>query len=68
MINSLTPTHLQLLRRCDGGLRLWESGDARKAVLAELDVLSRLGVVMFEEGNGYVLTPLGDATLARLDR
>lgn len=68
MIPSLTTTQLNLLRRCDGGLRVWESGAALDALRADLAILLRLALVAADEWRGYELTPTGEACLVRQAR
>ena len=56
-----------LLRRSDGGLRLFETGTALTRVLADLNVLLRFDLVSFDETRGYELTRLGEERLARIE-
>ncbi len=63
MIKILTTTQHNLLRRCDGGLRLWEVGIEQQALLAELRVLSQLGLVTFDEARGFELSVDGESWL-----
>ena len=65
---NLTLAQQKLLRRCDGGLRVWEVGAERSALLVELLVLSHLGLVAFDEIPGYELTAAGEAWLIARDR
>lgn len=67
MIQSLTRPQLILLRRCDGGLRVWETGPALAALMAEVARLRDLGLVVLDEARGYQLTPQGEACLVRFD-
>ena len=67
MIRSLNAQQLLILRRCDGGLHVWETGPALEALLAELEVLRHWKLVSFDETSGYETTPAGDAWLDRLD-
>lgn len=67
MIHSLTPRQLNLLRRCDGGLRVWETGADLRALMAEVELLRELELVWLDEPRGYELTATGDACLVRLD-
>lgn len=60
----LNSTQAGVLRRCRGGLRVWEIGAERAALWAELADLCRLGLVRFDETSGYETTPAGDAWLA----
>ncbi len=68
MIQSLSKQQLNLLRRCDGGLRVWESGRALESLLVDLGVLCHLKLVLRDEVRGYELTAAGEALLARLGR
>lgn len=65
MIQSLTRNQLILLRRCDGGLRVWETGAALSALMAEVALLRELGLVAHDEARGYELTPAGEACIVR---
>jgi hypothetical protein len=67
MIQSLTKDQLILLRRCDGGLRVWETGAALAALMVEVAALRDLRLVCLDEARGYELTPRGEACLVRLD-
>ena len=67
MIRSLTSTQLKILRRCTGGLRVWEVGVELKMLLAELLALRQLDLVAFDETHGYGLTPQGEACLLKFD-
>lgn len=67
MIESLTAAQLTLLRRCHGGLRLFETGAPLKALLDDLAVLDRLELVVRDETRGYELTPQGERCLIRLE-
>ena len=68
MIQSLLRHQVDALRRCDGGLRVWETGEALSALLAEVALLCQLGLVERDETRGYELTPAGEACLLRFDR
>ncbi len=68
MIPTLTPSQQTLLRRCDGGLRLWEVGAKRAALLADLSVLTHLRFVSFDDDLGYELTAEGEAWLIDASR
>ena len=63
----LTREQLLVLRRCSGGLRVWEVGSDLQALLAELDILRRHKLVSFDERLGYEATPAGEAWLMRFD-
>lgn len=63
----LTTPQQILLRRCEAGLRLHETGAARIAVLGDLVVLCQLRLVSSDPIRGYELTPRGESRLARLD-
>lgn len=63
----LTPAQLNLLRRCSGGLSMWEVGEDRIAVVAQLVALCQLRLVCFDEQSGYDTTAAGEAWLADLD-
>lgn len=63
----LNPSQLTLLRRCSGGLRVWETGAAFVALRAELDALCRLELVRFEEGRGFETSAAGEAWLVQFD-
>ncbi len=65
MIQKLTPFQSTLLRRCDGGLRVWEAGEQLVALKAELAVLCELGLVSFDDDGGYQLTAAGDSSLIK---
>lgn len=65
---SLTASQLILLRRCDGGLRVFETGPALTALLADLAVLNELRLVVANDANGHELTPSGEICLTRLGR
>lgn len=65
MTDSLTLAQLNLLRRCDGGLRVFESGAALTALQADLGVLVRLGLVAADDASGYGLTAQGERWLVR---
>jgi hypothetical protein len=68
MIKILTAAQHNLLRRCDGGLRIWEIGPERDALLVGLRVLSQLGLVALDETQGFELTAEGEAWLIDKDR
>jgi hypothetical protein len=63
MTKTLTLAQRTLLRRCDGGLRLWEVGAERAALLVELNLLSHLRLVSLDESLGWDLTSDGEAWL-----
>ena len=63
MTKTLTLAQRNLLRRCDGGLRLWEIGAQRAALLVELNLLSQLRLVSLDEARGWELTSEGEAWL-----
>jgi hypothetical protein len=64
---SLTPVQLLILRRCSGGLRVWEAGADLKPLLSELATLCRLELVSFDVGRGYETTSAGEAWLNKFD-
>ncbi len=64
---SLTPRQLIVLRRCSGGLRVWEIGNAFTTLLAELNILCKLQLVIFQEGRGFETTASGEAWLVEFD-
>jgi hypothetical protein len=59
----LTPVQLLVLRRCSGGLRVWEVGADLKTLMVELTALCLLRLVSFDEGRGYQTTSAGEAWL-----
>lgn len=63
----LTPEQLVILRRCNGGLRVWEVASDLAALLAELNVLRQLDLVRFDDTRGYEVTAAGEAWLVRFD-
>jgi hypothetical protein len=67
MIQSLTRNQLILLRRCDGGLRVWETGRALSALMAEVALFRDLGLVSLDEVRGHELTHRGEACLVRFE-
>lgn len=67
MIDTLTSAQLNLLRRCDGGLRVFESGPALATLLVDVHALVRLMLVQLDEDRGYELTAAGEALLVRVD-
>ena len=68
MLHNLTPAQLNLLRRCDGGLRIWETGADHIKLMADLALLSQLQLVVADRNLGYELTPSGEAHLIRAER
>ena len=64
---SLTPVQCTLLRRCSGGLRVWEVGSALQALRAQLDILKQLDLVVFDEATGFETTAAGEAWLLKFD-
>lgn len=64
---SLTTAQSLLLRRCSGGLRIWESGADRQSLLVQLNALQQLGLVAFDESAGYETTAGGEAWLLEFD-
>jgi hypothetical protein len=67
MIQSLTRNQLIVLRRCDGGLRVWETGAALAQLMAEVATLQQLQLLSWDGARGYELTPRGEASLLRFD-
>ena len=66
MNRSLTAAQQQLLRRCEGGLRVWETGADLATLLADLGVLYRLGLVTSDEQRGYEPSVQGESLLTTL--
>ncbi len=64
---TLNPAQLTILRRCSGGLRVWETGPALAVLLAELDTLRQLRLVNYEEGRGFETSAAGEAWLIEFD-
>ncbi len=63
METNLSATQARILRRCSGGLRVWESGEDLARLKAELDILQALGLVSFDETEGHETTARGEAWL-----
>jgi hypothetical protein len=59
----LTRSQLALLRRCDGGLRVWELAADLAALQAELNLLRELQLISFDEASGYETTMQGETCL-----
>lgn len=64
---SLTPAQAVLLRRCSGGLRVWEVGGALQSLHVQLDILRLLDLVSYDESSGFETTPTGEAWLVEFD-